>query len=184
MSPNYQEQLSYDDFLSLFENILHLNLIKLHLVPNDEICSDGLRYFIEFETIEGSEKDVAYFAYYYGYICLTKVDETYKIANLNFKGEDYLCAPYHGWNYIAEAVVDIKYGNWCSLVQKRYETQQDNYIKNIYFKGTDGYEYCIQFFQLTNGTDIEIAQYRKNKKDEWELININPEDCLDINKKS
>jgi hypothetical protein len=184
LSPNYQERLSYDDFLALFENILHLNLIKLHLVPNDKICPDGLRYFIEFETIEGSEKDVAYFAYYYGYICLTKVDETYKIANLNFKGEDYLCAPYHGWNYIAEAVVDIKYGNWCSLVQKRYETQQDNYIKNIYFKGTDGYEYCIQFFQLTNGTDIEIAQYRKNKKDEWELININPEDCLDINKKS
>lgn len=184
LSPDYQKRLSYDDFLTLFENILHLNLIKLHIVPQSESCSDGLRYFIEFETIEGSEKGVGYFAYYYGYICITKIDESYKISDINFWGEDYLCAPYHGWHYIAENVVDYQYGEWCSLVQERYETQQDNYVKNIYFKGTDGYEYHIQFFQLTNGKDIKIAQYRKkNKKDQWELIHLNPTDCLDLKKK-
>lgn len=182
LSPALQESMSYDDFLALFENILHLNLIKLHLVPQDKTCPDGQRYFIEFETIEGSEKGVGYFAYYYGYICVKKVTETYKIVDISFQGEEYLCAPYHFWHYIAEAAVDIMYGEWCSLVEERYETQQDNYIKNIYFKGTDGYEYLIQFYQLTNGRDIEIAQYRKNIKDEWQLIKINPVDCLDNNK--
>lgn len=182
LSPELQESMSYDDFLALFENILHINLIKLHMVPQDETCPDGQRYFIEFETIEGSEKGIGYFAYYFGYICVKKVNETYKIADISFQGEEYLCAPYHGWHYIAEAAVDIMYGEWCSLVQERYETQQDNYIKNIYFKGTDGYEYLIQFYQLTNGRDIEIAQYRKNIKGEWQLIKINPVDCLDNNK--
>lgn len=67
------------------------------------------------------------------------------------------------------------------MVEERYETQQDDYIKNIYFKGTDGFQYRIQFFQLTNGKDIEIAQYRKDKNNEWELIKLNPEKCLDNN---
>ncbi|GKX30904.1 hypothetical protein SH1V18_33840 [Vallitalea longa] len=183
LSSDYQEKLSYEEFLALFENILHLNLIKLHEVIQDERCSDGLRYFIEFETIEGSEKGVGYFAYYYGYICLIKVDDVYKISDISFQGEDYLCAPYHGWNYIGEAVVDIKYGNWCSLVEERYETQQDDYIKNIYFKGTDGFDYRILFFQLTNGKDVEIAQYRKKKNNEWEVIKLDPEKCLENNNK-
>lgn len=82
LSSDYQEELSYEEFLALFENILHLNLIKLNEIPQDETCSNGLRYFIEFETIEGSEKGVGYFAYYYGYICLTKIDEVYKISDI------------------------------------------------------------------------------------------------------
>ncbi|QSX06657.1 hypothetical protein JYG23_04170 [Sedimentibacter sp. zth1] len=178
LSSNYQEKLSYDEFLALFENMLHMNLIKVHEVPENESC-DGTRYFIEFESIVGSEDFIGHFAYYYGFICMEEEGENYKIGNIHFQGEDYLCAPYHGWNYIGEAVVDITYGNWCSLVEERYETQQDGYVKNIYFKGTDGYEYWIQFFQLTNGKDIEIAQYRKNNNGEWELIKMNPKGCLD-----
>jgi len=34
------------------------------------------------------------------------------------------------------------------------------------------------FFQLTNDTDVEIAQYRQMKDSKWELIKLNPEDCL------
>lgn len=181
LSSEYQKSLSYEQFLALFQNILHLNLIKLQEVPRDNLYPNELKYFIEFETIEGSETGVGYFAYYYGYIRIKNIDDTYKISHIEFHGEDYLCAPYHGWNYIGEFVVDIKYGNWCSLVAERYETQQNGYIKNICFKGTDNFLYRIEFFQLTNGKDIEIAQYRKSDDGEWKLIKLDPERCLDDN---
>lgn len=35
------------------------------------------------------------------------------------------------------------------------------------------------FYQLTNGVDIKIADYKKNKDGKWELIYINPEKCLE-----
>ncbi len=37
----------------------------------------------------------------------------------------------------------------------------------------------IEFFQLTNSTDIEMAQYRRNKEGNWERVKLNPEDCLE-----
>jgi hypothetical protein len=179
LTSTYQEQLDYDSYLKSFENILHINLIKVKRVPGDEKHPNDMRYFVEIETIEGSEKDVAYFAYYYGYIYISKEESQYKISDIQFHGENYLCAPYHGWSYIAEAVVDIKYGDWCSLVKERYPTQQEGYVKNIYFKGTDGNDYLFVFFQLTNDTDIEIAQYKKTAEGKWELIRLDPEKCLD-----
>jgi hypothetical protein len=133
LSPTYQEKLTYNQYLKSFENILHINLLKLQKVPTDEEHQDSIRYFVEIETIEGSEKDAAYFAYYYGYVYILKKGNQCRISDLQFYGENYLCAPYHGWDYMAEAVVDIKYGNWCSLVKERYPTQQEGYVKRIYF---------------------------------------------------
>ncbi|MDD3503433.1 MAG: hypothetical protein PHE63_05050 [Eubacteriales bacterium] len=179
LSSTYQEKLNYNQYLESFENILHINLIKLQRVPTDKKHPSSMRYFIEVETIEGSEKDVAYFAYYYGYVYILSEGNLYRISDLEFHGEDYLCAPYHGWSYMAEAVVDIKYGNWCSLVKERYPTQQDGFVKRIYFKGTDGNDYLIEFFQLTNDTDIEIAQYKKSTSGKWELIKLDPNKCLE-----
>lgn len=118
LTTDYQEKLSYDQYLKTFENILHINLIKLKEVPIYNQNSNNLRYFVEIETIEGSEKDVAYFAYYYGFIDLIKEENKYLISNSEFYGENYLCAPYHGWSYDAETNVSIRYGNWCSLIRK------------------------------------------------------------------
>lgn len=179
LTHSYQKKLNYEQYLKSFENILHINLIKLHRVPTAKNHYNDLRYFVEIETIEGSEKDATYFAYYYGYVYISKEDNQFKISDIQFSGENYLCAPYHGWDYIAEAVVDIKYGEWCSLVKKRYPTRQNGYVKKIYFKGTDEKDYLIVFFQLTNGTDVEIAQYKRTSNGVWRLIRINPEKCLD-----
>lgn len=52
-------------------------------------------------------------------------------------------------------------------------------LKRIYFKGTDENDYLIEFFQLTNDTDIEIAQYKKSANGEWELIKLDPKKCLE-----
>jgi hypothetical protein len=154
------------------------SLIKLNKVPEDKKYLNMTRYFIELETIEGSTKKVTYFAYYYGYIYIQKEDHLFKIADIQLYGEDFLCAPYHGWHHNAELLVDIEYGNWCKLVKKRYPTQQEGYIKNIYFQGTDGHDYCFIFFQLTNGTDVQIVQYKKTLDNKWKPMEIDPEKCL------
>jgi hypothetical protein len=179
LSTSYQEKLSYEQYLDTFKNILHINLIKIREIPVSTNSSNIVRYFVEIETIEGSEKGVGYFAYYYGFVDMIEEGGQYKISNIEFIGENYLCAPYHGWDHNAELVVDIKYGSWCSLVKERYPTVQEDYVKKIYFKGTDGYDYLIEFFQLTNDTDVEIAQYKKNKDGNWELIKLEPKKCLD-----
>ena len=183
LSTDYQKKLTYSQYLKTFENILHINLINLSEVPTYDNNSNKLRYFIEIETIEGSDKDLAYFAYYYGFIDLLKEGDKYLISNSEFYSENYLCAPYHGWYYDAEANVSIRYGNWCSLIKEMYPIEQDGFIKNVYFKGTDGNDYLIVFYQLTNDTDIEIAQYIKNEgQEQWKLIKLDPEKCLDKSK--
>ena len=177
LSVKYQEKLLFHEYLKAFENILHINLIKFQEVPVYG-GFDAMRYFVEIETIEGTEKGMASFAYYYAFIDIIKEGNQYKISNINIYPENFLCAPYHGWDYIAEAVVDIKYGEWCSLVKTRIPTQQVGFIKNIYFRGTDGKYYMIQFYQLTNGVDIEIAQYQRSRNGKWELIELDPEKCI------
>ncbi|WP_313131082.1 hypothetical protein [Anaerocolumna sp.] len=181
LASSYKENMSYKEYLKTFLNILHINLIKYRQVPVVDNPNDIIRYFVEIETIEGSEKNAAYFAYYYGFIDIVKEKSNYKISNIEFYRENYLCAPYHGWSYAAEAVIDIKYGGWCKLVKDRLPTKQDGYVKRICFKGTDGNEYLIEFYQLTNDTDIEIAQYIKDKSGSWKLIKLDPEKCLETN---
>jgi hypothetical protein len=179
LSDEYKDRLPYNKYLESFEGIGHINLIKLRGVPRDMSKPENLRYFIELETIEGSSKGLTYFAYYYGYAFITREAENYKIADMQLFGEDFLCAPYHGWSHNAEAAVDIRYGEWCKLVKRRHPTKTEGYVKDISFEGTDGKDYLIKFFQLTNGTDIEIAQYRKNAQGQWELIYLEPQKCLE-----
>lgn len=174
----YQERLSYKEYLKTFKNILHTSLLKYHSVPIYDNKDNTLRYFVELETIEGTEKSQGVFAYYYGFADLQEEDGEYKISNLEFHGEDYLCAPYHGWAYDAEMSVDIRYGGWCDMIEKMYPIKQDGYIKNISFHGKDGKDYLIVFYQLTNDTDIEIAQYQREEDGKWKLIKLNPEDCI------
>ncbi|MDR6997797.1 hypothetical protein [Neobacillus niacini] len=49
-------------------------------------------------------------------------------------------------------------------------------MKHIYFHGNDGADYCLIFFTLTNGTDFEIAQFRKVGKGKWKQEKMNPEE--------
>lgn len=175
----YQEKVSYEEYIESFKNILHTNLIKIEQVATDKEHLDSLKYFVEIETIEGSDSGVGYFAYYYGYIYLKEEDDKYKINQIDYYGENYLCAPYHGWAWNAEYSVDIKYGGWCKLIKEKYPTEQDGYKKRIKFLGNDGNEYMILFYELTNGTDIEIAQYIKNSEGKWININLDAKKCLD-----
>ncbi|WP_304508563.1 hypothetical protein [Anaerotignum sp.] len=183
LSQEYQRNLPYDAYLETYKNILHINLIKYHQVPPERSNEGSKRYFVELETIEGTEKDTGVFAYYYGYVDLEKKENQYRITNIHYFGENFLCAPYHGWQWDAESNVQIRYGDWCKLIQGDVQKTQTDDIIRIQFDGTDGYQYCIVFFRLTNGTDLEVAQYRRFPGGTWKAITIKVEDCLENNKK-
>ena len=178
LTTEYKNKVSYNDFLKSFEGIGHINLIKLRNITSELGPLGKIKYFVELETIEGSQKDNTYFAYYYGFITVEEKDKVYKISDMKLYGEDFLCAAYHGWRHNAEAYVDTVYGGWCKLIEKRLPTVQDGYVKNIYVKGTDGKDYRFEFMELTNGTDIEVGQYVKEKDTSWKAIKLDPEKCL------
>lgn len=177
-TPEYQSKVPYEQYMKSFEGIGHTSLIRMQKLPPDQLHPQDLRYFVELETIEGSDKGVTYFAYYYGPLYIQKQGEKYLISDVQLTGEDFLCAPMHGWAYDAEANVSTRYGYWCNMVQTLYPAQEEGFMKNIYFKGTDGFDYWIQFMHLTNGTDVEVAQYRKDKTGKWETVYLHPEDCV------
>lgn len=179
LSDSYKKKVSYNEFLKSFENILHINLIKANQLPPDKDKPGIIRYFVELETIEGSDESKGVFAYYFGYIDLKKEDGVYKIVNMDYTPENFLCAPYHGWSYDAQYVVEIEYGDWCHLVDGNVSVKQDGYEKKVYFKDKDSNEYYVLFYQLTDGVDIKIADYKKNKEGKWEQIYINPYDCIE-----
>ncbi len=183
LSEQYQKNLPYSSYLKTYENILHINLIKYHQIPLESAEKNMVRYFVEIETIEGSEKDTGVFAYYYGYVDLMKEEDQYKITDIHYFGENFLCAPYHGWQWEAEGNVNIRYGDWCKLIKGETKKTQTDYTIRIQFDGTDGFQYCIVFFQLTNGTDLEVAQYRRMLGGDWKPIFIDLEECLENNKK-
>ncbi|MDM5326966.1 hypothetical protein [Neobacillus sp. CF12] len=176
-SQEYKNKVSYDKYFNSFAGIGHTSLIKLFRVPDGK---KGIKYFYEIETIEGfKDKKAEYFGYSYGFIQLVYEKEGFRISNLSKYEEDFLCAPYHGWDHNGEDVVGIKYGTWCKLIQLLYPTVKNGYVKYIYFHGNDGADYCFIFVTLTNGTDVEIAQFRKVISEEWKLVNIRPEEeCL------
>ena len=174
LSQEYQKTLSYKEYVHLFSGIGHTSLIKLCRFPDRK---RGIRFFYEIETIEGAEgKKAEYFGYSYGFINLLREQEGFRISEMNRIEEDFLCAPYHGWNHDGEAVVEVKYGHWCHLIQHIYPTIRNEYIKSIYFHGKDGADYCIIFALLTNGTDIEIAQFCKAGDGEWKQVYMKPEE--------
>ncbi|MBU3132577.1 hypothetical protein KPL40_08915 [Clostridium gasigenes] len=176
----YKDKVSFKNYKKSFENIAHINLLKLKEVPSSN--ENELKYFFEIETIEGSDKDVAYFAYYYGYIYISKVNNTYKISNIDIYGENYLCTPYHGWSNYGESSVEAKYGNWCKMIKTMGKSEVNGDEKRVYFDGIDNKEYMILFYTLTNDNDIEIAQYvRSQEGASWVNIELNPNKCIENN---
>ena len=60
--------------------------------------------------------------------------------------------------------------------------KQNGYEKKVYFSDKDKNEYYVLFYQLTNGVDIKISDYKKDKDGKWNVVYINPQKCLDKNK--
>lgn len=176
LSKDYQQKIDYNSYHKSFTNILHLNLLKLIEIENN---SSGKKYLIEIETIEGTKNNAGAFQYYYGYLSVKKTKEQYKMSDIVLYPEVYLCAPYHGWAYSAENIIDIEYGQWCHLVKEKYPTSLENNIKTIKFKTFNNEMYVIKFIKLTNDTDILIGQFREDTYGNLVKLNINTKNCIE-----
>lgn len=176
LSTNYKNKINYDDYIKSFKTISHINLIKLIKEnSSNDSQNNKLKYFIELEFISPP----GVFEYYFGGIDIIKEDGTFKIDNIRILPEDYFCAPYHYWQHNAEMKVNAMYGNWCKLISLLYPTVESDYMKHIYFTGTDGNNYLFKFMKLTNGTDTEIGQFKLSDSGQWVPININPYKCVE-----
>lgn len=112
LSSDLKNQLSYEQFLKLFEPVYHLNLIAavpLYVPDSPEtICT----FLVEAEALEGN-----CFSYYFGQIEVKKEHSQYRINGFDFSQEDFFCAAYHGWQHNAELAVAFMYHDWCSFVK-------------------------------------------------------------------
>lgn len=175
---SYQQKTPYSSYLSSFEGVGHTSLIKLYKLPNPT-NHQPIQFFVELETINGTATGVTGFQYHYGIISVIQEEGLSKIDAITLTGEDFLCAAYHGWRQQGETVVDIEYGGWCKLIKKRLPTKRDGYVKTIDIIGTDGNEYRFIFIQLTNDTDVLVAQLVKRKGGQWEVTHIDPTKCIE-----
>jgi hypothetical protein len=174
LSENNKKSMPYDEYLTSFEGIGHINLIKL--LPIMTVAANKYKYFIELEILEGSSVGVTTFNYYIGELELINSNGLYYIDSLRLTPEDFFCAAYHGWVHNADLYVETVYGNWCGLIKKQYAPQQDEYKKSIIIDGTDDQKYMFEFAMLTNGTDYLINSLIQ-KDDNWvpAEIDVNPQ---------
>lgn len=178
LTKGYQRKMPYSSYLSSFEGIGHTNLMKLYKLPNPDHI-EPIQFFIELETIHGTATGTSGFQYHFGTVSVIQEDGYYKIDAITLTGEDFLCAAYHGWRQRGEDVVDIEYGGWCKLIQKRLPTKKIGYVKTIDVIGTDGNDYRFIFIQLTNDTDVLVSQLMKNKHEQWKVTHIDPTKCIE-----
>ena len=68
-----------------------------------------------------------------GNIYISKVNNIYKISNIDINDENYLCTPYHGWSNYGELSVEIKYGNWCKMIKTMGKSEVAGYEKKVYY---------------------------------------------------
>ncbi|HEY5586553.1 MAG TPA: hypothetical protein VIK78_18940 [Ruminiclostridium sp.] len=176
LSGSNKKSMPYDEYLTSFEGIGHINLIKMLPIITDE--TDRYKYFIELEILEGTSVGATTFSYYTGELDLIKVNGLYYIDSLSLTPEDFFCAAYHGWAHNAESYVEIVYGNWCGLIMKQYAPQQDDYEKNIIVDGIDNKKYMFEFAKLTNGTDLLINSLIKSNEN-WVPVEIDVDKFLD-----
>lgn len=170
LSENNKKSMSYNDYLTSYEGIGHINLLKT--IPIITTNTKEYKYFIELEILEGSNVGVTTFNYYTGELILTKANGLFYIDSLYLIPEDFFFAAYHGWAHNAEMYVEIVYGNWCGLIMKQYAPEQDDYKKKIIVDGVDNKKYLFEFAKLTNGTDILINSLVKEGND-WIPVEIN-----------
>lgn|GEM_PF-1179010 len=180
LTPESRSEMSLEQFIASFAGIGHITLLSLYPAYAPPETPPYLQYYmVEIETITGRNKQDgngqgSYFAYYYGIVTVEETGEGgYKIKRIDYLPEDFLCAPYHGWSYDAEALVNIVYGENLRLIDAVEKIgQQDGWI-HVYAAG-NGRQYRFDFVRLTNGYDI-LLQENMLVDGEWQATQLLPD---------
>lgn len=162
-----QRQISQKQFIESFRGTGYTTLLKLipAYAPPGSFPNSAF-YMVEIEVITGvkAETEEEYrqgsrFAYYYGIVTTEySPDRGWKIGQIRYIPEDFLCAPWHSWFYQSEAVVQIVYGDNLKRIDQIDRTEQNGSIISIYASGNKG-QYRFDFVRLTNGYDILLHEY-------------------------
>ena len=169
LTPEAQKRMPLNDFVDSFSGYGRILLLQLYPVstPSDT-PPDTAYYIVETESVTGHpeitdldlwEPGGSLFAYHYGLITVKKQPiEGWKIDQLDFIPEGFLCAPFHGWAYDAVSVVDIACGNNLGIVKKIEKVEIEDAQVTVFASGPGG-RFRFDFLRLTNGCDILLRQY-------------------------
>ena len=162
LSPAGQKEMSLDVFTQSFQGIGHMTLLQLH-----PTCTAG-QYMVEVEMIAGApeneeKRQGSIIRYYYGLVTAEEVSgEGWRIRQVKYLPEDFLCAPYHGWAYDAQAVAQIVYQENLHLFERIDRTEEEDGLIRLYAYGNHT-EYRLDFVRLANGTDVLLCEYEKEE---------------------
>lgn len=189
-----QKEMPFDQYADSFIGIGYTTLLKLLPAYAPPDTPDDIKYYMaELEMITGAKAytDSEYdqgslFAYHYGLITVKKTsDDGWKIENICYIPEDFLCAPTHGWFYLSDVVVQIVYGNNLKLIDSIDWTEQKGDMIHVYASG-DGGKYRFDFVRLTNGYDILLHEYVLDRgtwkeagllNDHWKDMKLTIDSC-------
>lgn len=178
LSNESKKTMSLDQFKASFLGIGHLTLLKLLPAYTPRGTPENIRYhMIEVEAITGATgketNDVisgSHFAYYYGIVTTQKEDNAWKIKAIDYFPEDFLCAPYHGWDYISAYFVPIIYQNWYHLIDTVGKVDKDGNNISVYASG-GGKQYRFDFIRISNGEDVLLHEM-VNQDGKWVEKNL------------
>lgn len=178
-----QKSMSQQQFIQSFAGIGHITLPQVHPLP---IAGDinTAYYMVELETILGKpdkgdkHQPSSYFGYYTAVVTLKQQEGQWKIDKIDYRPLDFLCAPYHGWDYDADNIISIVYTENLQLIDNITGRQQKNGVIQIFAQGTAGGQlnrYRLDFVRLTNGYDQLIGEYIQ-QNGSWQAISLLPPD--------
>ena len=179
LASDSKKKISPDRFKASFQGIGHLTLLKLLPAYTPPGTPDNVRYhMIEVEAITGAtgkETNEAisgsHFAYYYGIVTTQKENAVWRIKAIDYFPEDFLCAPYHGWDFDATYLVPIIYQNWYHMIDTVGKVDKNGSNISVYTSG-GGKQYRFDFVRLSNGEDVLLHEmiYRDGKWVETNLL--------------
>lgn len=184
-----QKEISLTKFIDSFRGIGYITLLKIVPAYISPLTPSNIEYYmVEIEVITGAKvnnnggyNQGSFFAYYYGLVTVKKTPKNgWKINNIDYIPEDFLCAPMHGWFYDSDMVVQIVYGNNLKIIEQIDKTEKEGNMIYIYASGY-GKQYRFDFIRLTNGYDIllhenvlENGQWKETSllTDKWKYLKL------------
>lgn len=179
LSSGTRQQMSLKEFEQSFEGIGYITLLKLYPAFQPPNTPTGIKYyFVEIEVITGPKYDEedkrpkpSHFAYYYGLITTenTSADE-WKIKDVKYVPEDFLCHPMHHWDYDARHLVGVVYMNWYKLIDSIENVEVKDSLIHVYASG-GGNKYRFDFVRITNGDDALLHE-NVQQDGKWKEVNL------------
>ncbi|MDL2273210.1 hypothetical protein LJC34_01455 [Oscillospiraceae bacterium OttesenSCG-928-G22] len=166
LSADYRDAVSEEAFFDSFAGTGHITLLTLEPIGVAEVASETrYTYFVELECIT-AQKDTflndmqeagTMFQYYYGIVTVVPEAGGYAISSLSYTPEDFLCAPFHGWAYDAEAIIGIVYTEQLQLVDWVSFSETSGVVTSYFCDGPGG-KYRLDFVRLANGWDLLLRE--------------------------